>query len=497
MALTLTIENETSLPDGGPLSVTVSGKRGIDLGRDTHLDWTLPDPTRFISGKHCEIRWKDGAYWLFDVSTNGTFLYGAQGRLKGPHQLRSGDRLVIGHYIVAVHVDGEAAPAPNSRVTEHAAYQDLWNATADAAPPVDRSLVQQPRQAARAVQPDFLDWAIDVPDASERVPARDRAAERPPEPAPPPRPAAPAAPPPLLDREQDWAKGEQKPAPPPEPAPAVPSPRRPVYVSTEPGGPWGAEADRQEAVGEPATRVVPAAAAEASEMPARAAMPSRHAAGSPPPASPSPAPAAGALSGGTAAGGSADLLARFARGANIPEQVFERQNPEQVAEQLGMLMRLVVENMRQLLSARLEAKRLARSANQTMVQALDNNPLKFSPSAEDAMRIMFGPPTHSYLNAPRALQQSFDDIKTHQLKTYAAMQQALNMLMTEFDPKTIEDETEGDRGLAAVIGSRKARLWDAYVARWQAHARRHDDGLVDVFMQYFAESYDRGGNGIR
>lgn len=113
------------------------------------------------------------------------------------------------------------------------------------------------------------------------------------------------------------------------------------------------------------------------------------------------------------------------------------------------------------------------------------------------MRIMFGPPTRSYLDAPRALQQSFDDIKTHQLKTYTAMQQALGMLIAEFDPKTIEQETDADRGLAAVVGSRKARLWDAYVARWQAQMRRHDDGLVDLFMQYFAECYDRGGNAIR
>ena len=45
MALTLTIENETALPDGGPLSVTLSGGRGLDIGRDQHLDWSLPDPT--------------------------------------------------------------------------------------------------------------------------------------------------------------------------------------------------------------------------------------------------------------------------------------------------------------------------------------------------------------------------------------------------------------------------------------------------------------------
>ena len=91
MGLTLTIETETSLPDGGPLSVSVSGKRGLDIGRDQHLDWTLPDPTRYISAKHCEVRYREGGYWLYDVSSNGTFLNGSDGRLKAPHRLRNGD----------------------------------------------------------------------------------------------------------------------------------------------------------------------------------------------------------------------------------------------------------------------------------------------------------------------------------------------------------------------------------------------------------------------
>jgi type VI secretion system protein ImpI len=193
----------------------------------------------------------------------------------------------------------------------------------------------------------------------------------------------------------------------------------------------------------------------------------------------------------------ADFLRRLAQAAGVSEQVFLQQNPDHVADQLGAAMRLLVENVRQLLNARLEAKRLARSANQTMIQALDNNPLKFSPSAEDAMRIMFGPPTRSYLDASRAIEQSFADLKTHQLQTYAAMQQALRMLIEDVDPQAIDKETETDRGIASLVGSRKARLWDVYVTRWQAKTRRQEGGIVDVFMQYFAECYDRGSNTLR
>src|SRR5215471_10604758 len=164
MGLTLTIENQTSLPDGGPLSVSIQGKRGIDIGRDQYLDWTLPDPSRFISGKHCEVRWHDGGYWLHDISTNGTFLDGADSRLKQPHRLRSGDRFAIGHYIIVATVDDEAADAqPEASLSDAPpSYEDLWNPVGEVAPPIDPKQLKAPRDL-RPVRPDFLDWAIDVP----------------------------------------------------------------------------------------------------------------------------------------------------------------------------------------------------------------------------------------------------------------------------------------------------------------------------------------------
>ena len=107
MGLTLRIENQTSLPDGGPLSMSIQGKRGIDIGRDQYLDWTLPDPSRFISGKHCEVRWHDGGYWLHDISTNGTFLKGADGRLKEPASLSRPAKILLRTLTETVREDGE------------------------------------------------------------------------------------------------------------------------------------------------------------------------------------------------------------------------------------------------------------------------------------------------------------------------------------------------------------------------------------------------------
>jgi type VI secretion system protein ImpI len=189
-------------------------------------------------------------------------------------------------------------------------------------------------------------------------------------------------------------------------------------------------------------------------------------------------------------GQGADLVARLAHGARVPPDYFANRDPAELAELVGQVVRLVAEGTMQLLNARQQAKRMARTASHTTIEALNNNPLKFSPTAEDALRILFGPATRSYLDAYSAFAQSFDDLKSHQVKTYVAMQHALQEMLRELDPEEIEREAEGG-GIASLMGSRKARLWDAYVARWQAKAGADNGGLVDAFMLKFAKFYDR------
>jgi len=231
----------------------------------------------------------------------------------------------------------------------------------------------------------------------------------------------------------------------------------------------------------PAPEAAPPVEAAPEPPPSRAA-PSAH---SPfPPAPPPPHPERPAES---------EIIDRFAKGAGLSPDFLRGRDPAAFAEQLGGLIRLVVDNLKQLLNARGEAKRATRSSSQTMIQALDNNPLKFSPTSADAMAVMFGPPTTGYLGPNQALASSFADLKMHHVKTYSAMQHAVRRLAEDFDPKSIEAAMGPDRGLSAMMSSRKAKLWDAYVERWKARTLRHEDGMVDTFMMYFSEYYDADG----
>jgi type VI secretion system protein ImpI len=114
MFINLKIDNVDRLPDGGPVSYRSHG-RSFEIGREGR-DWRLPDPDKFISGRHCEVRYEGGAFWLYDVSRNGTYVNGASQRIASPYRLGDGDRLRIGRYLLSVEIadDRGVSAAPGN-----------------------------------------------------------------------------------------------------------------------------------------------------------------------------------------------------------------------------------------------------------------------------------------------------------------------------------------------------------------------------------------------
>ena len=425
------------LSDGGPLRVEVKG-RGLDIGRDAHLDWTLPDPSRHVSGKHCEIRFRNDEYWLHDVSTNGTFVNGGPFRLDAPYRLRDRDRLTIGPYLVAVTIEGGSASAPPPAAGPAA---DVWGAGGESAPPDDRAAYRV--RKGPATPGDFLDFATDAgmsPVASSAFAWVDA-------------PAAPAT-------NEAWLAA---------PAPAPAAPPRPLAPN---------ELPRVE-------RPRPARPAEPAAAPAVAAP-------EPPRAPPEPprapqAPLAASLSDSA-------WIDRLAAAAGIPQAAVAGRDPGELADEIGAVLRLTAANLVQMAASRRQTKSAIRSARHTMYKPSENNPIKFAADAEHAMEILFGPPSRLHLRAPAAIAEAFEEQKAHSLLTFGAMQGALEALFEDLAPDKIEASTPQDRGLGAVMASRKAKLWDVYAERWRALTKRADGRLNDAFMGLFAQAYDRLGD---
>jgi len=139
MTLTLAIRNTDRLDNGAPTELVLN-RRGAVIGRAPTCDWSLPDARNYISSRHCEVAYRDGFYFVADVSTNGTFLNGAGARMGEPRRVVEGDRFLIGQYEVVAHLSGAAAAALDREHEEAAEARQAsewggWDAHGAAAPP--------------------------------------------------------------------------------------------------------------------------------------------------------------------------------------------------------------------------------------------------------------------------------------------------------------------------------------------------------------------------
>jgi len=88
---------------------------GGTIGRSLQNDWILPDPDRYISGRHATIDFRGGMYYLADTSSNGVYMNDeaepiGQGN---PRRLFDGDRMRMGDFEFEITVDkGESLVMP-------------------------------------------------------------------------------------------------------------------------------------------------------------------------------------------------------------------------------------------------------------------------------------------------------------------------------------------------------------------------------------------------
>jgi predicted component of type VI protein secretion system len=110
----------------GDDAVRVFDEEGGTIGRSLQNDWILPDPDRYISGRHATIDYKGGIYYLIDTSSNGVYVNGDCEPIgKGnPRRLFNGDVLRFGDFEITVSIEhGESLVVPldepESKVAEN------------------------------------------------------------------------------------------------------------------------------------------------------------------------------------------------------------------------------------------------------------------------------------------------------------------------------------------------------------------------------------------
>ena len=510
----------------------------FSIGRGPENDWTLLDPDKFLSKRHCMLAFRSGGWQIADLSTNGTF-HNRDSDAIGQGQardLRDGDRLRLGNYEIEVHIvaEAQAAWSPPASSGRAGSFADPFGDDPFAQPKQSSSsgftaaaFGNDPLLGAgghdpssMALPPDFdplgadFDMPLSAPTQSDHASALD-AAFRTPMPVPArdgnfsgvnlddwdldiPAAGAAAPPPPAF---------AAPPPPPADPFPAAPAMPEP-FMAPPALPPASARAVVEEDAEDPFAEVnVPSAqfvapapaappapagmsvfddeepfAAVVAAPAAPAAAPFFDAAPAPVVAAPAPAPAP-ALSPAVA---QHDLMAAFLRGAGMEDA--KPADPLVAMERLGEAFRALVGGLRQALIARAAVKGEFR-IEQTMIRARGNNPLKFSAGDDDALAALIGAGRRSDMTPADAIGDALRDMRLHELATMAAMQAAVRALLERFDPAPLKAEGEKSGGL--LPGQKRARAFDLYEKLHGDIARALADDFDSVFGKAFARAYEQ------
>jgi type VI secretion system protein len=434
------------------------------IGRGQENDWVLPDPERLVSQKHCVIQYKDGRYYLTDLSTNGVELVNAGIRLRrgNSEPLQDGEVIRIGEYEIRARIDFDmqlsSVDQPGGDTSN--SFEALMARQGSPAPVSAPSVAAPPAAAhflggsAQDTFPDLFDFltpsSVAPPTQSDHVPAEQHDF-RPPAPIVAPAAQKPAPSMGVIPEDWDPLADIARPARPvvePRPEPIIPAP---VLAKSEP------EPKRESvvAVAEPAI---------------------------------APAPT----------GARPDLLMAFLRGAGLDQLRIDTDQAEEQLEAIGRSYRLMVEGLIDVLRARTSLKAEFRM-QQTMIQPVENNPLKFAPNADEALLLLLRRGSQAFMAPEQAVRDSFDDLRAHQLAVMAGVEAAIKHLLKRFEPAELEARMGGKAaGLSNLFGgSRQAQYWQQFTTLYSKISREAEDDFQDLFGREFSRAYEEHSARLR
>ena len=178
----------------------------------------------------------------------------------------------------------------------------------------------------------------------------------------------------------------------------------------------------------------------------------------------------------------------FLNGAGVPE--LNIQLTPELMTLIGQLLRVSTQGTLELLLARSLTKQEVR-ANVTLIAPHENNPLKFSPNVEAALKHLLSPQDTGFMEPLDALQDAHDDLKAHQFGFIAGMRAALADLLQRFDPQQLEQRLTQKSLLDSLLpANHRAKLWDLFVAQYEDISHEAEDDFHSLFGKEFLKAYE-------
>ncbi len=445
----------------------------FSIGRGTDNSWVLPDPDLHISSKHCVIHRKNNEFHLTDISTNGVFLNGADEPVGRGSSivLKQGDLFTVGGFEIKAELSDVGAPesvgesfdellSMDSPIGETPDFAKIIAPVPDLGSHgahLDSS--QSNRIAQKVVPPEKETFR--VPSASEVSPAFS---------GPPDErvdtPVSGAIPENWLDQ----LEGTTVP-----PVTASGGSTAVTGMADEPD--FQTQHDTEAFVQQDLDRTPVVETVSSSEAVTRTPQVER-----------SEARAANT----NACNNSKSDFELFLESAGVSAELNRSdKDTSEVAQELGELLRILLQGIVEALATRSLVKGEFR-LQQTMIRPSENNPLKFSPTGVEALKIMLMSGSSAYMSSSAAATEGFRDVQAHQLAMMSGIQSAFEKLLSRFDPGQLEDGFARRPRYKSrnIMGREQIDYWKEYKDFYEEICSLMKDDFQSLFANEFGKAYE-------
>jgi len=183
-----------------------------------------------------------------------------------------------------------------------------------------------------------------------------------------------------------------------------------------------------------------------------------------------------------------DMFACFLEGAGLEADkiLSEKTDRSQLMRAMGAILREMTNGLCTALRGRREQKSELRLA-MTAIRPANNNPFKFSPTLEDALKLLIRQNRPGFINGAEAVREGFEDLMNDQVAINAGVQAALLEALEKFDPRHFSESQSKGLGF-----KKKAQSWNDYERAYHTLCSEVVDTFFgDAFVRAYEEQIER------
>ncbi|MDF3831469.1 type VI secretion system-associated FHA domain protein TagH [Cupriavidus basilensis] len=190
-------------------------------------------------------------------------------------------------------------------------------------------------------------------------------------------------------------------------------------------------------------------------------------------------------------GGSAEAITTLLEGLGVPLGDLDGPSRHRLMQEIGLTLAAMIRGLLELYRSPLHAHERIAMQNRTL-QPIEDNPFRLGQDYAQTVQALFSrqrSPVH--LTAPAAVEESLTQVRRHQQAIVRGIEGGLDALLQAFDPALLIERFQRYRPDPRATAGESDWAWTMYASYYDELRSERQRGFDKLFWEVFAQHYDR------